>query len=114
MTLEDPNQLDMALRANNGQIVLLIVDAGETSDEQSRFDKFLAKLKTYTNYVMSDECRKENPGVTTKDVLIYVMCATPPTEAMKLVQNVGPSGDRVNRIQVRFTTKDRLVEDLPQ
>lgn len=114
MTLEETNQIDIGLRAKNGQAVLVIVDAGTITDPDERFNKFLEKLKVYVHRIMGEDFQKDYPGLTTKDVFIYVLCTTPPTEAMKLIQNVGPSGDRINRIQVRFTTKDRLIEDLPQ
>lgn len=106
MTLEDPNMLDIEFRAKDGQIVLCIVDAGTTSDPTSRLNKFIEKLKTYVGYVMSDDFKKSHPGVTPSSVAIYFIYTEPPIEAMKVFSNVGPSGDRVNRLQVTFLSTE--------
>lgn len=102
MTIEDPNQLDMAFRAKDGQIVLCIADAGVTTDPTSRLNKFIEKLKTYVGYMMSDDFKKSYPGVVPSSVAIYLIYTQPPTEAMKVFSNVGPSGDRINRLHVTF------------
>ena len=51
---------------------------------------------------MSDEFRKEHPGVTPKNVTIMVFCETEPTEQMKQIVQVSPAGDRENSISVVY------------
>jgi hypothetical protein len=36
------------------------------------------------------------------NVTVRVICAIPPTEEMQQILNIGPSGDRINRMQVEF------------
>lgn len=112
MTLEETDQIDMVFLTKNGQHVLVIVDAGTITDETTRFNLFWEKLKVYSHYVMSDDYKKEYPNLTTRDVFIFVVCTEPPTEAMERIRDIGPKGDRVNRIQVRFTTKENLTRDV--
>lgn len=112
MTLEETDQIDMGFLAKNGQLILVIVDGGTTTDETSRHNMFWEKLKVYSHYVMSDDFKKEYPNLTTRDVFIFVVSTEPPTEAMERIRDIGPKGDRVNRIQVRFTTKEKLSQDI--
>lgn len=111
MTLEDPSRIDIVTREKDGRIALVIVDAGVTTDPQERFDMLLSKLKAYVNYVMSIKFKEQYLDVRARDVLISVVCRNPPTEAMKRIENVGPSGDRVNRLEVRYTIMD--YPDMP-
>ena len=55
MPLEDPNVIDMGVTPVPGELVLVITDAGITSDPEERLKKFKAKLETYVGYV-SGEC----------------------------------------------------------
>jgi len=112
MTLEETDQIDMGFLAKNGQLILVIVDGGTTTDETSRYNMFWEKLKVYSHYVMSDDFKKEYPNLTTRDVFIFVVSTEPPTEVMESIRDIGPKGDRVNRIQVRFTTKEKLSQDI--
>jgi hypothetical protein len=45
-------------------------------------------------------------------MFLFVVSTEPPTEAMERIRDVGPKGDQVNRIQVRFTTKENLTQDI--
>ena len=112
MTLEETDLIDMGFLTKEGQHVLVIVDAGTITDETTRFNLFWEKLKVYSHHVMSEEYKKEYPNLTTRDVFIFVVSTEPPTEAMERIRDIGPKGDRVNRIQVRFTTKENLTRDV--
>ena len=112
MTLEETNQIDLGFLTKDGKLVLGIVDAGTITDETTRFNLFWEKLKVYGHYVMSDDFKKEYPNLTTRDVFIFVVCTEPPTEEMERILDFGPKGDRVNRIKVRFTTKENLTRDV--
>ena len=112
MTLEETDLIDMGFLTKEGQHVLVIVDAGTITDETTRFNLFWEKLKVYSHHVMSEEYKKEYPNLTPRDVFIFVVSTEPPTEAMERIRDIGPKGDRVNRIKVRFTTKENLTRDV--
>ena len=102
MGIQDTNVIDLIVKDKKGGLNLIIVDGG-VADPQKRFQLLAAKLKTYVNHVMSDEFRKEHPGVTPKNVTIMVFCETEPTEQMKQIVQVSPAGDRENSISVVYS-----------
>ncbi len=102
MTLEEPNKLDIIGKTKDGKIFLVITDAGITTNPDERFQRLIMKIQSYVNYVMSDSFKKEYPKIKPKDVIIRVICKNEPTDQMKQVENVGPKGDKENRISVTY------------
>jgi hypothetical protein len=102
MTLEKTDVIDIVLKPQNGKLTFIIADAGTTPDPPSRYNLRLQTLRTYVGCVTSAGFATEYPGIKPTDVTIRVVCAVPPTEEMQQILNVGPSGDRVNRIAVEF------------
>lgn len=102
MTLEESYRIDIVTKTDEGKISLVITDAGLTTDPQERFAKLIAKLKAYVGYVMGKSFQDDHPGMSTQDVMIVVMCKTPPTEQMQEITQVTPSGDPHNSIPVVF------------
>jgi len=102
MTLEEPNKIDITGKTKDGKIFLAITDVGITTNPDERFQKLIMKIKSYMNYVMGDAFKKEHPKVKPKDVIIKVICKNEPTDQMKQIENVGPTGDKENRISVTY------------
>ena len=115
MGIENTETLDMMVGSLDGienGLDLIIIDAGSIQDEITRYRMLIDKLSAYVNFVVSDEFAQEYPHTTAAQVLIRVLCATPPNEAMLKVSAVYPSGDRVNRIRVVFEDVDEWKQRL--
>lgn len=113
MALEDTDTLDMALKALDGRengIDLLLFDHAKTTDEIERYNLLMQKLATYVAYFVDDKFRRNHPDTKPEDVLIRVLCKTPPNSAMQAVQAVTPRGDRINRIAVVFENLDEFLQ----
>ncbi len=102
MPLEKLDTIDMVLKPKDDQIVLVITDAGVTTDPGERYDLLLKKLGSYVNYAFSADFAQTYPGITPDKVIIRVICATPPTEMMQQIFNVGKRSERPERITVEF------------
>jgi hypothetical protein len=102
MTLEEANTIDIITKPKNGKMMMVITDAGVTTDPQERLEKLIAKLRSYVGYIMSDNFKKEYPGVKPKNVTIKVICQNEPTEQMKQIDKVMPHGDRENMIPIKY------------
>ena len=102
MPLEDPSVIDMGIKEDGGRLALVITDSGMTTDPDERLRMLLAKLRTYAEYVTSNEFSAEHPGSAVENVGIRVMCAVPPTEQMKGMTHVTPTCDVEIRIPIEF------------
>lgn len=115
MPLDDPGSIDLIANSAErvGGIDLVIVDAGQPAEEQERFQAFLAKLKCYVAFVMSDDFKQKFPAARPADVVIRVVCSSAPSAAMLQVSGVTPKGDAANRITVSFEEGPRLGGEAP-
>lgn len=102
MPLEDSDRIDIVTKTPEVRVQLIITDAGITTDPEERYNKFVAKLKTYVGYVMGSEFKEDYPGKGPGDVTIRLISQTPPTEKMKAITSVTPRGDRDNVIRVEY------------
>jgi hypothetical protein len=105
MALEDTGTIDIVVQALTGQghaLELMIVEGQHATDEMRRYRLLVDKLGGYVAYVASDEFAREHPGLSCDDVLIRVLCLTPPNEAMTQVSAVRPPGNDRCRVPVRF------------
>ena len=115
MGLKDTNSVDLVTKALPGDdcsLVLFVIDDGTVLDEMQRYKLLLAKLTAYVNYVASPAFQNTNPGVGFPEVLVRVLCKTPPNEAMLDVQAVGAKGDVKNRLKVVFADEDTFMAGL--
>jgi len=102
MGLKDLDKIDMILDMTpHAKVTLVLVDGETWPDEESRLKQYLIKLECYIAYVMSDQFKKDHPGVRPDQVLIVGMCQYPPTEAMKMVTHVRSKANPEVRIRVR-------------
>ena len=91
MGLSDPTSIDLVLNATtHAKRTLVIVDGEAHTDEESRINQLLEKLKCYVAYITSEQFGADYPGVNPNEVLIGVMCSQPPTEGMRLVTQIRP------------------------
>lgn len=102
MTLAKTATIDAVTQQETGKLTMVIVDAGTARDDEDRYQQLLAKLRTYLGFAVSQSFRDNNPGMRLADVTVRVVCAVPPTDKMRQIVFVGPKGDRVNRMRVRF------------
>ena len=102
MTLGETKKIDIITKDKEGRIVLVINDFGEIKKPEERFQKLIAKLKSYVNFVLSEDFRKSYPNTEAKDVIIKVICKEKPTAEMKNIDKVMPQGDINNMITVKF------------
>ena len=100
--LEESDRIDMAIPTPDGKLLLVITDSGMTADPDERFGLLLAKLGTYVGYVVSEEFSKSHPQHKPTDAVIRIMCAQPPSEKMKGLTQVMPSGRKDLAIPVEF------------
>ncbi len=113
MPLENPNVIDMITKPKNGKLELVVTDAGVTTEPRERFEKLLSKLKTYVNWVLSDDFKKDYAGVKPRNVTITVLCANEPTPQMKQLSAIMPKGDRENAIKVNYSLlRNGKIEDI--
>lgn len=102
MPLEDTEHIDIITRSEDGKVMLVITDAGITTNPDERFNMLIEKLKTYVAYVMSEDFKKEYSGLTLNDINILIMCKIPPTEQMRQITKVTPKGEPEKAISVIF------------
>ena len=77
-----------------------------------RYKLLIAKLTAYVSYVASAEFRSANPGVGFGDVLVRVLCKSPPNDAMSDVQAIGAKGEVQKRLKVVFADYDGFMAAL--
>jgi hypothetical protein len=100
--LEEPDKIDMAFALPDGKLMLVITDAGITSDAEQRLGYFVAKLRTYLGYILSDEFTAEHPKHKPTDVVIRVMCAQPPSAQMQGMTRITPAERKDLSIPIEF------------
>jgi len=92
MALEDQTTIDMISKPDaEGKICLVITDAGVTTDPDVRFELLTNKLQAYASAVLNGDLAMDYPDKQPSDFFIRVVCANPPTEAMKNISSVGQS-----------------------
>ena len=115
MGIENTETVDMMTKSLDGLdngLDLMIIDAGSVANETTRYAMLVDKLGAYVNFVMSDEFARDYPRTTAAQVMIRVLCATPPTEAMLKVSAVYPGDDKTQRIRVVFEDVDEWKQRL--
>ncbi len=106
MPLEDSNCIDIIGNRDDGGLVLIITDAGITTDPPERRSLYQEKLKAYVNYVISEEFTQDYPEVPRDKVSILAVCKTPPDEQLAAITRVNPRGDASLSIPVSFQLFD--------
>ena len=92
MALEDQTTIDMISKPDAvGKICLVITDAGVTTDPDTRFELLAKKLQAYARAVLNGDLAMDYPDKQPGDFFIRVVCANPPTDAMKNISSVGQS-----------------------
>ncbi len=92
MPLEEVTTLDMVLREGEGELALVVTDAGVTTDPDQREQLFVAKIRNYMGFLLSDEFTKRFPDVRRDKVRFLVMTRLPPTPQMKEISTVQAGG----------------------
>jgi hypothetical protein len=100
--LEEVQVIDIGLKAADGAVELVITDAGVTIDPGRRLDLLREKLRTYANYIDSQEFEKDHPGIGRDRVRIRVICANPPSEEMAKLRDIGIKGDRPVNVPITY------------
>jgi hypothetical protein len=114
MGLNNTNTIDLITKPFPGddcKLVLFVVDDGSITDERQRYKLLVSKLTNYVNFVSSEDFRREHPGIDHADVLIRVICTTPPNEAMLNIQAVGKKNDGAQRPRVLFVDRASFLAD---
>lgn len=114
MGLDNTDAIDLITKPLPGddcKLVLFVVDDGSITDQLQRYNLLVSKLTNYVNFVASEDFRRENPGIDHADVLIRVICTTPPNEAMLNVQAVGKKNDVAQRLRVLFVDRASFLAD---
>ena len=94
MALEDHDSIDIVLGpSRHAKLTLVAVDGRPHDDADVRFDLLARKLQAYLAYLSDPGFSQKHPGLRPSDALICVVCHDPPTEAMRQIQFVRPSGD---------------------
>ena len=115
MGLQDTGTVDIISKPLPGdpcRLVLYVVDDGSVTDEIQRYELLVDKLVNYVNYVAGPAFRESYPGIGFSDVLVRVLCKTPPNDAMGDVQAIGAKGDAANRLKVTFADYDGFMTGL--
>ncbi len=119
MGLDNPDTIDLTTKSLPGdecRLGLYVVETDVTRDEAKRYEMLVRKLGTYAEFVVSEEFAREFPGITPADVLIRVLCASQPGEAMRQIATVHPRGREEQSIPVtceltaEFERRHRLGE----
>lgn len=79
--LEETDRIDMIAKGHEGQPVLVITDAGITTDPEERKACLIAKLHAYASALGSPEFQQQFPEY--KQSTIRVACANPPDEGIR-------------------------------
>jgi hypothetical protein len=96
------------------KLVLYVIDDGSVSDPTQRHKLLISKLACYMQFVLSEDCRLENPGIKLDDVLVRVLCKVPPNQLMREVQAVAAKNAPDGRLRVAFEDYDRFAKSLKQ
>lgn len=83
--LEEPTKVDI-ISVEDGCPVLVIADAGITTDPDRRLDMLDTKLRNYGVAIASVRFRQEYPAAD--HARIEVNCQNPPTDKMKSIQQI--------------------------
>ncbi|HEX9938847.1 MAG TPA: hypothetical protein VGB15_17035 [Longimicrobium sp.] len=97
------------------KLLLFVSDGGTVADPVERFSLLVAKLTNYLRWVASPQFGREHPGVAIDDVLVRVICATPPTEQMENIQSLAWKGDDgavIGRMRVEFMSRADMARRL--
>jgi hypothetical protein len=112
MALQDVDVVDIVAKSleniPNG-LELYIVDNHHTNNEIERYKLLTDKLGAYVHFIASDEFKIKNPNTQASDVVIRVLCQSPPNEAMLEIISVMPHGDNTNRVQVIFENLEEFL-----
>ena len=115
MGLKDTHIVDLVTRPLPGdtcKLVLFVVDDGSVEDPVRRYKLLIAKLTAYVTYVAGDDFRTQYPGLTHADVLVRVLCVTPPNDAMTDVQGIGARNNPDARLRVVFADYNQFFQSL--
>ena len=113
MSLANERTIDIEIGpTKHAKCTLLVVDGDRHADEVERVQRFVAKLKHYVGYILSDAFAAAHPGVSPGEVLIGVVCHQPPNGQMLAVTEVGPRGRPDAKIRVA-TAHCPLPSDMP-
>ncbi len=109
MALRNSEIVDIVVKSperENGIDLIIVETPGECESEVERFQLLLQKLRAYVGYAISPDFLHDHPQTKISDVVIRVFYSTPPNAQMAEIINVGPKGDRVNRITVVYPPAD--------
>ncbi len=107
MPLEDPSAIDIVAKTKDGRILLIITDAGLTTDPEERLELLQAKLKAYVAYAIGPEFSEDYPNVDCSKVGLHVICNTEPTEEMKDITAVCARTDRSYEFPLTYEVDTR-------
>ncbi|MDQ0468255.1 DUF6572 domain-containing protein [Labrys wisconsinensis] len=94
MSLSDFTSIDLITRLPgvSSRVGLVIYDNGDIADDAERESALRRKLSAYLLFVVSGQFAKAYPSVADCELSAEVVCATPPTEAMKQMEAVHAPG----------------------
>ncbi|MCA9487203.1 hypothetical protein H6501_02510 [Candidatus Woesearchaeota archaeon] len=105
MTLEHTSKIDVISESEDGQILIFkILDSGSITDPSERYKLFTHKLKTYVDYIISENFQIMHSGFDISSCSIQVICMSPPTPEMLEIHKVCPKGQREKIIPITFET----------
>lgn len=116
MGLRETDQVDILAPSQEGienGIELYIFDGGDIEDESERYHLLTRKLTAYATFIASDEFARQYPNTKPADILIRVVCFTPPNDAMQQVTSLYHRDDPSQQIRIIYQDTDsysRLVQ----
>jgi hypothetical protein len=102
MPLEDTRAIDIGGKTPDGGVELVITDSGTTTDPVQRLGLLREKLRTYANYIHSQEFEQDFPGTARDRGAIRVVCANPPTDEMAKIRAIAMNGDHPITVPVIY------------
>ncbi|MFD3166940.1 hypothetical protein [Herpetosiphon sp. NSE202] len=115
MTLEDPTRIDIvagSLDPARPGLDLWVVDTGSISDDSLRYRLLIAKVLIYANYIASPMFTVQHPKIKRADVLVRVVCLTPPTKLMRDVTGIVSWFDQSLRVPVVVEDAAKVAKHL--
>ena len=84
---------------------LIVLDVGDISSPSERLAAFQQKLVACANYVADGQIREQLPQAQSRNVVVRLVCRTPPTPQMRAIASINVSDDGGESFPLRITVE---------
>jgi hypothetical protein len=105
--LKYPEVIDIVVgtRTKDGA-ELIVLDVGDIPAPADRLDALQRKLVACANYVADGQLREQLPNAQPNNVVVRIVCRTPPTPQMRAIEFINVSNEGAQTFPLRITVED--------